>query len=180
MNERVVCDVVRPLLELGLVRQFTVQQEVCHLEVRALFGQLFDGVAAVAQDSGIAVEIRDRTLAGRGLHVGRVVDVERWIQLSYRRGREASSLDRNRYFLAAAVVADRHGVGHLARPLRVRRPVVRVVSCVRRLSPPRFEDNRRAWSTLSPGNGRRRRPSRSQRRIVVFAPGQVLALVEEG
>ena len=41
-----------------------------------MLGQLLDRVPAIAQDPGVAVEVGDGALAGRGLHVGGVVDEE--------------------------------------------------------------------------------------------------------
>ena len=81
VDERVAGDVALPLGQLRAVGQLTVEQQVGHLQVGALLGELLDRVAAVAQDAVVAVEVGDRALAGRGLQVGRVVDEERGIEL---------------------------------------------------------------------------------------------------
>ena len=114
VDERVVGDVVGPLLQLRRVRQLAVQQEVGDLEVRAVLGQLLDRVAAVSQDAVVAVEVGDRALARSGLHVRRVVDEQRRIELAHRGGREHPVGDRYRHRLAGAIVSDGDGVGHVA------------------------------------------------------------------
>ena len=48
------------------VGQLAVDQQVGDLEVGRLLGQLLDRVAAVAQDAGVAVELGDGRLGGRG------------------------------------------------------------------------------------------------------------------
>ncbi|MCY1441084.1 hypothetical protein D9M71_573870 [compost metagenome] len=61
--------------ELGLllgIRQFAVEQQVAGLEVVGFFGQLLDRVAAVQQDTLVAVDISDLRLAGCGRHETRV------------------------------------------------------------------------------------------------------------
>jgi hypothetical protein len=49
------------LLRLG--REFPVQQQIAGLEEVALLGELLDGVAAVFEDTGIAIDIGDLGLA---------------------------------------------------------------------------------------------------------------------
>ena len=44
--------------------QFAVQQQVGDFQETALFGQLLDGVAAIAQDPPVAIQIGDGALAG--------------------------------------------------------------------------------------------------------------------
>ena len=116
VDERVVRDVVRPLLELRLVRQLAVQEEVGDLDVRRGLGELLDRVAAVAQDAVVAVEVRDVGAAGRRRQVGRVVHEEAGIQLAQRRAREHTSGDGDRHRLPGAVIGDRDGVGHVEFP----------------------------------------------------------------
>ena len=96
VDERVVGDVGLPLLQLHRVGQLAVEQEVGDLEVGALLGQLLDRVAAVAKDPGLAIEVGDRALARRGLHVRRVVDEQRWIELAHRGGGKDVVGDRDR------------------------------------------------------------------------------------
>jgi hypothetical protein len=55
---------VHPLVELGLVRQLTVQQQVGDLQERGALGQLLDRVAAVLEDPGVAVDVGDGAAAG--------------------------------------------------------------------------------------------------------------------
>jgi len=47
VDERVHRDLVAPRLEFHRRRQLTVQQQVRDLEIRRVFGQLLDGIAAV-------------------------------------------------------------------------------------------------------------------------------------
>lgn len=57
--------------ELGLllgIRQFAVEQQVARFEVVGLFGELLDRVAAVQQDTFVAVNIGDLRLARGGRH----------------------------------------------------------------------------------------------------------------
>ena len=51
MDERVIGDFVHPLVELGLGGQVAVNEQVGHLKVGGLFGQLLDGIAAVPEDA---------------------------------------------------------------------------------------------------------------------------------
>jgi len=78
-----------------------------------VFCQLLDRIAAVAQYAGFAVEVGDRALARRGLHVGGVVDEQRRVELAHRGGREDVVRDRHRYLLSGAIVDDGDGVGHV-------------------------------------------------------------------
>ena len=105
-------DVVDPLLELLGVRQLVVQQEIGHFEVAGLLGELFDRVAAVAQDAGVTIEVGDRRSARRRGEEGGVVDAQVGVKLAERRRREGAVVDRDRDLLARPVVRDRDGVGH--------------------------------------------------------------------
>src|SRR6185369_17263509 len=53
---------------LRLRRQLAVNQEVARLDEVALLGEVFDRVAAVAQDALFAIEVRDRTRGRSGVH----------------------------------------------------------------------------------------------------------------
>ena len=112
VDERVVGDVVAPRLQLRLVGQLAVQQEIGDLQVRRVLGELLDGIAAVAQDAGIAVEVGDLRLARRRRQVRRVVHEQRRVEIAQRRAGEHPVGDRHRHGLARAVVGDRDGVGH--------------------------------------------------------------------
>ncbi len=68
VNEGVVGDLVAPGLELRRVRELPVQEEVGHLQVGGVLSQLLDGIAPVAQNAGVAVEVGDGALAGRRRH----------------------------------------------------------------------------------------------------------------
>ena len=52
-------------LQLGLARQFAVENEVSGLEEGGLLGELLNGVAAIAQNALLAVDVGDLRLAGR-------------------------------------------------------------------------------------------------------------------
>ena len=112
VDERVVGDVVGPLLELRLVGQLAVEDEVGDLEVRRVLGELLDRVAAVAQDAGVAVEVRDLGAAGRGRQVRRVVHEQARVELAQRGAGEDPAGDGDGHRLAGAVVGDRDGVRH--------------------------------------------------------------------
>ena len=65
VDHRVMTDVGGELVELLLVRQIAVQQQVRHLHERALLGELLDGVAAIQQHAGVAVDVGDAAVAWR-------------------------------------------------------------------------------------------------------------------
>jgi hypothetical protein len=68
VEHRVPADRPREAGELRRGRQVAVQQQVGHLEVAAVLGELLDRVAAVEQDAGIAIDVGDAALAGCGGH----------------------------------------------------------------------------------------------------------------
>jgi hypothetical protein len=65
VDERVVGDVVDPLLILLRRGKFAVDQQVGHLQVRRLFRQLLDRVSPIRELSLVAVEERDGAAARR-------------------------------------------------------------------------------------------------------------------
>jgi len=67
-------------------RQFAVQQQVSGLKVIRMFGQLFDRVAAVQQDTVVTINIGDLRLARCSRHEARV-------KCESARGRQASHID---------------------------------------------------------------------------------------
>ena len=72
VHERVERDLVHPrVVLLGLVGSSPWTQQVGHLEVRRLLGQLLDRVAAVLQDALVAVDEGDGAAAGRGVRRSR-------------------------------------------------------------------------------------------------------------
>ena len=60
-------------VELRLGRQLAVDEQVGDLEVGRLLGELLDRVAAVLEDALVAVDVRDRRAARRGVRERRVV-----------------------------------------------------------------------------------------------------------
>ncbi len=86
VNHGVVLDVAD---ELGLLlgsRQFAVEQQVAGFKVVGLFGELLDRIAAVQQDSGIAVDVGDLRLARSGRH-------EAWVESEAARGSQTPDVD---------------------------------------------------------------------------------------
>ena len=63
VDVRVMGDLVTPRRELLSGRQLAVQQQVRHLEIGRLLGELLDRVAAITQNSGAAIEVGDLGLA---------------------------------------------------------------------------------------------------------------------
>ena len=61
----------RPVPRSG---QFAVVEQVGHLEVRRVLGQLLDRIAAIAQDAEVAVDEGDGRLGGRGVEEAGVVE----------------------------------------------------------------------------------------------------------
>ena len=116
VDERVVGDVVPPGGELLLVGQLAVEEEVRHLEVGRALGQLLNGVAAVAQDPRIAVEVGDGALAGRRRHEAGIEEPDPGQELRPLLGRDPAVDDRNLNGLAIAIVRDRDALGHVKSP----------------------------------------------------------------
>ena len=109
----VVRDVVGPRRELRLRWQLAVEQQVRDFEERRLLGQLFDRVAAVAQDAGVAVELGDRTLARRGPHETGVVEEDVRQSLAPVTRAHTTVDDRKFELFASAVVSDRDRLSHV-------------------------------------------------------------------
>ena len=122
VDERVVRDVRGPQVELVGGRQLAVQQQVRHFEVRRLLGELLDRIPAVAQDAGVAIEVRDGARTGRGGEERRVVHPQVWVELSKLRRREHPVGDVDSDLFAGAVVDDGDGVSHPRSPLDCRQP----------------------------------------------------------
>jgi len=66
VDHRVPSDGGVELGPLRLVGQLAVEQEEADLEKVALFGELFDGIAAVEQHTLLSVDVGDRAGAARG------------------------------------------------------------------------------------------------------------------
>src|SRR6187431_1567029 len=73
VDERVVGDVFGPLAQLWLGWQLAIKQKISNFEVRALLGQLFNGVSAVLENSFIAVDKSDSAFARSRVHKRRVI-----------------------------------------------------------------------------------------------------------
>jgi hypothetical protein len=113
VDERVVRDVVSPGIELARGGQLAVDEQVGHLEVAGLLGELLDGIAPVAQDAVLTVELGDGARCGRGGHQGGVVEPDPRQQLAPLGGVNASVEDRHLDRLATAVVGDRDALSHV-------------------------------------------------------------------
>ena len=74
VDERVIGDLVHPVVELCLVREIPVDQQVGDFEVGRLLCQLFDRVAAVLELALLAVHVGDRALGCCCRHEGGVVE----------------------------------------------------------------------------------------------------------
>src|SRR5207302_8582010 len=104
----VVGDLVGPrLIPLGR-RQVAVEQQVGHLEVGRLLGQLLDGVAAVLEDAGIAVDVGDGTAGEGRRHQGLVVEPDPGQDAAPGGGVDAPVHDGHVDRLPRAVVGDRY------------------------------------------------------------------------
>ncbi len=118
VNERVVGDLILPGAVLVGGRKLAVEEEVGDLEEGRVLRQLLDRVAAVAQDSLVAVDHGDRRAAGGRVLVRRVVAEEAEVvavrlDLPEVHGGDGPVLDRELVLCAGAVVGDRQRVGHL-------------------------------------------------------------------
>ena len=72
VDHRVPLDVHAEFGQLLGVRQLTVQQEIGYFDERAMGGQLLDGITAVHQYAGIAVDVGDLALGARRRHEARI------------------------------------------------------------------------------------------------------------
>ena len=107
-------DFALPVFELFRRGQLAVQQQVGHFQESALFGQLFDRVAAIAQDAFVPVQVGDGTLAGGGVHEGRIVGHQAEIfgagfDLPQIHGADRAAVDRDGVRPLGAVVGDGEG-----------------------------------------------------------------------
>jgi hypothetical protein len=67
VHHRVVGDVVSEFVELGLGRQFAVEQQPADFQIVAALDEIGDRIAAVEQNAVVAVDIGDRRSADPGL-----------------------------------------------------------------------------------------------------------------
>ncbi len=112
MDEGVVRDLLDPALELLGRRQLAEQQQVSHLEVGRLLGQLLDRVPAVFEDSFVAVDEGDRALRRRRRHESRVVEPDARQELGPLLCRNPTVDDRDLDRLTVTVIGDRHALYH--------------------------------------------------------------------
>src|SRR5207253_8872547 len=73
VKQGVMGDRVHPLTVLGRIGQVAMNQEIGDLEEATALGQLLDGIAAVAEDTALAVDEGDRAPAARGVEKGGIV-----------------------------------------------------------------------------------------------------------
>ena len=73
MHHGVMHDAIVEVLLLCGRRQFAVEQQVAYFEEIAVFGQLFDRIAAMQQNAFVAINIGDAGLARRGRGEARIV-----------------------------------------------------------------------------------------------------------
>ena len=116
VHERVDRDLVRPLVQLRLGGQLTVDEQVGDLEIGRLLRELLDRIAAVLQDAGLAVQERDGRATRGGVHERGVVGHDPEVVLvdldvPQGGGTYGAVLDRDLISLARPVVRDREGVG---------------------------------------------------------------------
>ena len=106
----VVRDVVHELIVLLLVRQLAVPQQPRYLEKRCILSQLLDRIAAIPQNSLVAIDESDGAAAGGGVEEGWIVAYKTQIVgvvgLYFLQIRRPDSVlgDRNRVSLAGARV----------------------------------------------------------------------------
>ncbi len=115
VDDRVVRDLVDPVVVLGPGGQLAVQDEVGDLQVGPLLRQLLDRVAAVAQDPLVAVDEGDPAAAGGGVHESGVVAhqakiVGRDLDLPQVHGLDGPVLDGDLVALPRPVVDEGHGI----------------------------------------------------------------------
>ncbi len=121
VDPRVVRDLVDPVIHLAQGRQLAVQEQVGHLEVVGALGQLLDGIAPVAQDAAVAIDLGDPARRGRGVHEGGIVGEQAEVvrpraDLPQVHGPDGAVGDGNVVGLPGAVVGDRQAVGRHAHP----------------------------------------------------------------
>ena len=73
VDKSVVSNVPDPVLELRGGGQLAVQQQVSNFQIAALFSKLVDGKPAILEYALVAVDKRDPALAGRRIHVSRII-----------------------------------------------------------------------------------------------------------
>ena len=112
VNEGVVGDLVGPIGHLRLGREFAVEEQIGNFEKARLFGQLLNGVTAISEDAGAAIEFGDGTFRCGGSGEGGVVEPGARHEFRPCRGIDATVDDRNFDRLSGAVIGNGHTLGH--------------------------------------------------------------------
>jgi len=103
-----------PFRELGFAGQFTIKNQISSFQVSALFRQLFDRIAPIAQNTLVAIDIGDFAVARRGVHKTRIVAdqalIFRNFYLKQIGGLDRAILNRDIVFLAGSIIDDRQSV----------------------------------------------------------------------
>src|SRR6202050_1281134 len=73
VNEGVVSDVIRPILQLRLGGQLTMQNQVSRFDVGALLRQFLNRITAILKNSGIAIDVSNAADARGGIGECRIV-----------------------------------------------------------------------------------------------------------
>ncbi len=115
VQQHVRVDFLGPAVQLNLGGQLTVMQKVGDFQIGTLLGQHFDRIAAIAQDSLVAIDKRDGALAGGRVHVGRIVRHQAEVfrtrfDLSQIHGPDGIFEQRNRVGAVRSIVSDRECV----------------------------------------------------------------------
>jgi hypothetical protein len=72
VEESVPADPVGKVVVFGLGGQRAIDEQVGHFEEIAAFGKLRNRISAIAQDSGVTVDVGDRRRTGSGVDVSRI------------------------------------------------------------------------------------------------------------
>src|SRR5579872_4273200 len=115
VNKGVVRDVVVPILQLRGGGQLAVENQIGRLGVSALFGELFDGIAAISQNAFVAVDEGDFARTARGVRQSRIVahhsEIRRVdLDLAQVHGADRVVIDRNFVLPASAIINDGESV----------------------------------------------------------------------
>ena len=113
-------DLAGPGLLLLRGRQLAEEDQIRRLEEVALLRELFNRVAAIEQDSLVAVDVGDGAAAVRGVHERRVIRHQAEVvgflfDLAEVHRPDGAVLDRQLVLLPRAVISDRERVGHRIR-----------------------------------------------------------------
>src|SRR6266498_5632473 len=73
VDEGVIGDVVSPGLQFCFCRQFAVEKEICNFEIGALLSKLVNRIAAIFEDTFVAVDKSDSAFARCRVHKGGIV-----------------------------------------------------------------------------------------------------------